>query len=120
MLLLCCCCCAAQGIPPAALAKVQSDSLRELITTCIAHDPARRPGALQLLKHAFFAVLAGERVRRALAHAHTLAVAAQGPGVAVESHMVETHMRSAKHPWRWLTGTWLRRTCVQLSILGGG
>ena len=51
-----------QGIPPAALAKVSSDSLRELITTCIAHDPAARPGALQLLKHAFFADLAGAAV----------------------------------------------------------
>jgi hypothetical protein len=58
---LCCavlCCVLHQGIPPAALSKVSSDSLRELITTCIAHDPRQRPGALQLLKHAFFADLA--------------------------------------------------------------
>jgi serine/threonine protein kinase len=48
-----------QGIPPAALSKVSSDSLRELITTCIAHDPQQRPSAVQLLKNAFFADLAG-------------------------------------------------------------
>jgi serine/threonine protein kinase len=50
----------AQGIPPAALAKVSSDSLRHLITICITHDPQQRPNALQLLKHTFFADLAGE------------------------------------------------------------
>jgi serine/threonine protein kinase len=38
---------------------VQSEDLRQLITTCINHDPKQRPGALQLLKHAFFADLAG-------------------------------------------------------------
>jgi serine/threonine protein kinase len=52
--------CVLQGIPPAALSKVSSDSLRELITTCIAHDPQQRPSAVQLLKHTFFADLAGE------------------------------------------------------------
>lgn len=46
--------CLLQGIPPAALAKVQSEPLREFITTCINMDPKKRPGALQLLRHEFF------------------------------------------------------------------
>lgn len=51
-------CCAAdmlhQGIPPASLAKVSSQSLRDFITLCINSCPEKRPQALQLLKHEFF------------------------------------------------------------------
>jgi serine/threonine protein kinase len=47
-----CVCC--QGIPPAALSKVSSQSLRDFITLCINPNPAGRPSALELLKHEFF------------------------------------------------------------------
>jgi serine/threonine protein kinase len=47
-----CFCC--QGIPPAALSKVSSQSLRDFVTLCINPSPAGRPSALDLLKHEFF------------------------------------------------------------------
>jgi serine/threonine protein kinase len=43
-----------QGIPPAAVGKVSSPSLQELIRQCIAFNPRDRPTARQLLKHPFF------------------------------------------------------------------
>jgi serine/threonine protein kinase len=43
-----------QGIPPAALSKVNSQSLRDFVTLCINPNPKKRPSALDLLKHEFF------------------------------------------------------------------
>ncbi|WIA39905.1 hypothetical protein OEZ86_013347 [Tetradesmus obliquus] len=43
-----------QGIPPAALSKVSSQSLRDFVTLCINPNPVKRPSALDLLKHEFF------------------------------------------------------------------
>lgn len=47
-------CCGVQGIPPAALSKVSSQSLRDFVTLCINPNPVKRPSALDLLKHEFF------------------------------------------------------------------
>ncbi|MEW5312330.1 MAG: hypothetical protein WDW38_003972 [Sanguina aurantia] len=43
-----------QGIAPAGLAKVKNPELHSFISTCICHDPQRRPNARELLKHPFF------------------------------------------------------------------
>ncbi|EFJ47644.1 hypothetical protein VOLCADRAFT_61378 [Volvox carteri f. nagariensis] len=40
------------GIPPASLSRV-SPELREFISLCIAHNPADRPSARELLKHPY-------------------------------------------------------------------
>lgn len=40
-----------QGIPPASLQRVSSPELREFIALCIAHNPADRLSARELLKH---------------------------------------------------------------------
>ncbi|KXZ51020.1 hypothetical protein GPECTOR_14g260 [Gonium pectorale] len=41
------------GVPPASLARVSSQELREFISLCIAHNPADRPSARELLKHPY-------------------------------------------------------------------
>ncbi|KAG2494235.1 hypothetical protein HYH03_007590 [Edaphochlamys debaryana] len=41
------------GVPPASLQRVSSPELREFIALCIAHDPANRPSARELLKHPY-------------------------------------------------------------------
>jgi serine/threonine protein kinase len=57
-------CC--QGIPPAALSKVSSQSLRDFVTLCINPSPSGRPSALDLLKQEFFDSLKlGKRVTAA-------------------------------------------------------
>ena len=42
------------GMPPAGLDKVSCEELKTFISTCICHDPSKRPEARQLLKHPFF------------------------------------------------------------------
>ncbi|KAG2422616.1 hypothetical protein HXX76_010397 [Chlamydomonas incerta] len=41
------------GIPPASLQRVSSPELRDFIALCIAHNPADRPSARELLKHRY-------------------------------------------------------------------
>ncbi|GFR50549.1 hypothetical protein Agub_g12823 [Astrephomene gubernaculifera] len=45
------------GIPPASLARVSSPELRDFISLCIAHNPADRPSARELLKHPYLEIV---------------------------------------------------------------